>query len=178
MPALRQKNIYKGEAGMKEIPLTQGTFAIVDDEDYEWLNKYKWFLSISCSSAYATRSARREEGRQHTIFMHREILQCDRGFVIDHKNGNHLDNRRSNLRVATRSQNAANAKKRRTGSSRYKGVAWYKPRKQWISQITRKGLSSVIGFFDDEIDAAKAYDAAALEEYGEFARPNFPQVKL
>jgi hypothetical protein len=106
--------------------------------------------------------------------MHREIMNEPKGFMVDHKNNGSLDNRRANLRVATRSQNNQNVPKRKNTSSRFIGVCFNKEHKKWCAYISYEGKSIWLGYFGDEIDAAKTYDRAAMKYYGEFARLNFP----
>ncbi len=157
----------------KLIPLTQGKFAIVDDGDYEFLIQWKWKYS---NHGYAVRNHHigMVDGKriQKRIYMHRLIIGALSGQYTDHINGEVLDNRRCNLRICTNQQNAANSKKWSIAtSSKYKGVSWDKVNKKWTAQIggeERKHL----GRFSSEIEAAKAYNKAALERHGEFAMLN------
>ena len=116
-------------------------------------------------------------GRQSSILSHRMVFYLAYGELpqfVDHIDGDKLNNRPSNLRSATRSQNAQNKRSGKGSSSKYLGVLWIKPRRKWRAQIRIEGASCAIGHFTDEIDAAKAYDAKARELFGEFANPNFP----
>jgi hypothetical protein len=144
--------------------------AIVDDADFEWLNKYKWRLS---NAGYADRNT--FISGQASISMHRQILGLEYGDgkECDHINGDRLDNRRENLRIVTRQQNSWNRIKSVGCTSQYKGVHWSARNKKWKSAIRRKHL----GTFTDEADAARAYDAAARELFGEFAHLNFPDQR-
>jgi len=150
---------------MKEIQLTRGKFTLVDDEDYEWLNQWKWHYT---HYGYA---ARRSE-RHVIVLLHRLVLCAPKGSEVDHANGDRLDNRRVNLRFCTRSQN--NANKRLTwGRSKYKGV-WLQQPGRWVSEAKKDGVKHRMGTYDTEEDAARAYDEAAKKLFGEFARLNFP----
>lgn len=154
---------------MKEIELTQGKVALVDDEDYEALMQYKWFALYDGWNWYAKRGRRKSDGLGPCkIWMHRIILKLADGERADHINRNGLDNQRSNLRVATRSQNAANSKRRSTNTSGYKRVSFRKDHGKWQAHIG----SRRIGYFNTPLEAAIAYNEAALEFYGEFARIN------
>jgi len=158
---------------MKKIKLTKNKFALVDDEDFEYLDRWKWRFT---SKGYAARSQRigpRVEGKQKTIYMHRIVNQTPIGHETDHHNGNRLDNQKSNLRPCTRSQNRMNSDKRASCTSKYKGVSWKKQDSIWVAQVKVNGLRKHIGYFCSERLAAQAYDSAAIKYYGEFARLNF-----
>jgi hypothetical protein len=152
----------------KQIPLTRGYTTIVDDEDFDELSKYKWHCS---SYGYAIRIIRIGLKRK-TIWMHRLIVGTPDGMDTDHINGNRLDNRRTNLRVCTTTQNVRNATKRENTSSRFKGVYWCKRVSKWMARVSLNSKGIYLGYFDDEIDAAKAYNEAAQKHYGEFAKLN------
>ena len=162
---------------MKEILLSRGKVALVDDEDFEWLNQWKWSLSQLGTNRkyrsiyYAHRTQWYKNGVQRDISMHRLILDAPKGLEVDHIDGNGLNNQRSNLRLCTRTQNARNARRRKNGSSRFKGVC--KTREgRWNARIYANGKRANLGVFKNEADAARAYDAAAAEAFGEFARLN------
>ena len=159
---------------MKKIPLTQGKFAIVDDEDYERLSKHKWYAQKTKNTWYAVRTI--GDGKeQKTILMHREILNIPKGFGTDHINHNGVDNKKGNIRRCNQSQNLQNKRKTK-GTSRYKGVSWYGRHKKWYVQIVHNGQWHGLGYYDNEILAAKAYDRRAKELFGEFACLNFGNV--
>lgn len=151
----------------KLIPLTQGKFAIVDADDYEFLMQWRWFAENSKKNRYYARA----NIKAKKIRLHRLILNDPQGFQIDHINGDTLDNRRCNLRIATHSQNNQNRRKTK-GRSKYKGVYFYKPYSNWRAQIQIDGVMKFIGYYPCEESAAKAYNEAALKYFGEFARLN------
>ena len=157
---------------MKQIALNgkhgKGKFALVDDEDYEELMKYRWNVS---SKGYATRG-KVEDGVYKMIRMHRVIMKAGTVLFVDHINHNRLDNQKNNLRFCTHQENSMNQKKRKNATSKYKGVHWRKDIKKWRSRITINMKRICLGTFDSEIKAAKAYNAKAKELFGEFAHLN------
>ena len=153
---------------MKEIKLTQGKTAIVDDEDFEEVSKYKWY----CHGGYAERVVARDGERQTSVRMHVSIMGGKAGFEIDHINGNPLDNRKENLRHVTGAQNQHNQNARGGGTSKYKGVSWKKTDKRWRSQITIGGKVYCLGSYKSEQDAAYVYNAWAESFFGNCARLN------
>ena len=159
---------------MKEIPLTQGYVALVDDDDYEVLMRYIWYAvkPTMSTSFYAMRWVRFPDGTRKGIYMHREVLSVPPGMQTDHRNRNGLDNRRGNLRACTRAQNNANRPKRPGCTSRFKGVSWDNHEGRWRATIKLNGPQVQLGQFDDERDAARAYNAAATKHFGEFALLN------
>jgi hypothetical protein len=151
--------------------LTQGRAALVDDADYLLLSRHKWHYH---RSGYAARSeyigTGRKDNRFRTVYMHRVIIDAPPGAVVDHINGDRLDNRRVNLRLCTAAENARNM--RVEGAIPYKGVSL--DRGRFRASITHEGRIIKIGRFDDAVAAARAYDDRARELFGEFARLNFP----
>jgi len=114
--------------------------------------------------------------KRKRIWMHREVIDVPANMICDHVNRNGLDNRKANLRPATVSQNLCNRPKRRTKTrSKYKGLEWDKIQKKWKVRIQLNGRKTYLGSFDNELDAAKAYDNAARKCHGEFACPNFTE---
>ena len=157
---------------MKKIKLANGKgFALVDDEDYEELSRYHWQAKRRRHATYACRGAR-IDGRQTKINMHRQIMSAAADMEVDHVNHNGLDNQRSNLRLATRSQNMRNSRKRKGTSSRYKGVYWQKDRSAWRAQAYLNGKLIYLGTFRDEDDAARAYNDWLAENAPKFGTFN------
>jgi hypothetical protein len=177
VPDLRREGV---DLMTKEIPLTQGFFALVDDEDYEALNKFKWHVDERKDGKdwRAVRSLpRTKTGPRKTIFMHRFILNANDGQIVDHKNGNGLDNRRANIRLCSQGQNLANMRNTQHHSSRFKGVYWYERVKKWQVNIRKDGRTQYLGRFYSEEVAARVYDAKAKELFGDFAKLNFEEVR-
>lgn len=143
-----------------------GKEALVSAEDYEHLAAYRWFLSCY---GYVVRS----EISTQTIYMHRVVAKTPRIMHTDHLNHNRLDNRRENLRVCTHAENMRNSRGMLKASSAYKGVSAKRGRHKWRARIKVGGVERHLGHFPSEIDAALAYDAAAKQHFGEFAKTNF-----
>jgi hypothetical protein len=159
----------------RRIPLTQGYFAVVDPVVYYVLVKFKWRLCKNKrkKTLYAERSIRKSTGRYSRLLMHCQLMpDVPPGLLIDHANGDGLDNRLSNLRPATVAQNAWNARPRKSRAG-YKGVAWAKDKNLWRGNICVNGKRIHLGYFRTSVAAARAYDAAARKYFGEFARLNF-----
>lgn len=157
---------------MRLIPLPSGDAAIVDDSDYEQLSRFSWRRN---TNGYVVRNKPRDaDGRRGTAFMHREILGLSASDPdVDHRNRNRLDNRRENLRRATEAENRVNSAKQAGCSSRFKGVTWHRQMGRWQSALMADGRCAYLGLYADEVAAAKAYDAAALARFGQFAHLNF-----
>lgn len=157
---------------MKRIPLTQGQFAIVDDEDYDYLMRWKWRLLKGNNTYYAITSIYRKHKRT-TESMHRMILKPKDGRWVDHKDRNGLNNTRLNIRTCSKSQNGQNKIPAKNARSKYKGVVWHERLKKWKAHIYLNRRDIYLGVYVNEQDAAKAYDTKAKELFGEFARLNF-----
>lgn len=153
---------------MKSHQLKCGAVVFVDDADYEAIAQFDWHLS---DKGYVIRRVRTLGGPKKTIRMHCVIFgQTD--LDVDHADGNKLNNCRSNLREATRTLNNANSKPRKGCSSQFKGVAWHCRYRKWWAYINCAGKRMCLGYHDDEIAAARAYNTAAPQIFGEFARLN------
>jgi hypothetical protein len=164
---------------MKTIALTRNLVAIVDDEDYEYLNQWKWRAMKQRNYFYAQRKSV-VNGKHTFIIMHRLILNVPHGLLTDHINHDTLDNRKENLRVCTKQQNGQNrVKQQKESISKYKGVSRYRNQhyiegkfKSWMAQIVINQKNYYLGSFDTEVEAAIAYNKSATECFGEFAKLN------
>ncbi len=160
---------------MKTIPLTQGQIALVDDFNFDWLSRWKWYARKGRQTWYAVRNIFVPGKGQRPVSMHREILKLtDPKIHGEHRDGNGCNNQIENLRPASGIQNGRNRKKNRANTSGYKGVCWRKDHKKWHAQITILCRTRSLGYFTDPVLAAHAYDSAARKHFGEFARLNFP----
>jgi hypothetical protein len=163
--------------GSRVIPLTQGQVTIVDEEDYDWLNQWKWFAVYSPRGRYfyTRRNNKNEQGKPEWEHMHRLITGAKPGQITDLINRNTLDNRRSNLRLVTHIESVRNRKMQRHNTSGYRGVTFNKKSSKWQAQISVENDCLYLGVYQHPQDAAKAYDKAALKYYGhDFAQLNFP----
>ena len=168
------RSLIYGNA-FRRIPLPKRKFAVVSPEDYQRLNKFKWYVQTNASTSYAVRYVRVGISKKYAlVWMHREVVPAPKGMFVDHINHIGLDNRRTNLRLATRRQNMYNRRKlRKNTTSLFKGVYWRSDTKCWRANITVDGKRIRLGQFNSQIDAAKAYDDAARKHHGQFAVLNF-----
>ena len=162
-----------------EVPLTQGYTTFVDEEDWEKVceivgSNRKWHVTRGQHGNLYARCTVKRNGVKRQYKLHRLILDAPAGMEVDHRDGDGLNNRRSNLRLATVAQNHRNRRKT-YGSSRFLGVSATK-HGTWKSQIKAEGRVKHLGTFKNEVDAARAYDAAAVMYHGEWAAPNFPEL--
>jgi hypothetical protein len=160
----------------RKIYLDEGKWTILDAEDYYRYAGFKWCIGGDKGKFYAIRGQMISPADSKIVRLHRLIMNAPEGLLIDHKNNNGLDNRRANLRLATHSQNMQNRRKRRSNTtSRFIGVSFDRSRGKWKAQIKYQGKYINLGRFDSEIEATRAYDAAARKYRGEFARLNFSE---
>lgn len=154
----------------REIPLTQGFVALVDDEDYERvIAAGKWHASVEAHTVYARHKVRGKQIRLHTFLTGWSLA--------DHINGDGLDNRRANLRKATSVQNACNRRLSSENTSGFKGVSRKTGSARWTARIKTQGKAIHLGYFSTPQEAARAYDMAARELHGAFAHLNFPRIE-
>ena len=154
---------------MREIVLTQNQVALVDDEDYEWLNQWKWYADKpkTGDTFYAYRNSSTVNGKRHRIAMHHEVAGYPlKSFEIDHESGRGLDNQRSNLRHVTKRENQQNRKNGKKKSSQYPGVYWNKARRKWQVNISINNKTKYLGNFVNEKEAYETY-CQAVSELGE-----------
>lgn len=159
-----------------QIELSSGNFVIVDEDDYAHLSQWRWreHTGTATRNKHVGTIGNWRDGRRKDIciFMHREIMNAPLGMDVDHINGDRLDNRKSNLRVCTHAENRRNTKTPTTNKSGYKGVSWCIRDNKWIAFITLNGKSKNLGRYIDIMDAARAYNNAAIKYFGEYARIN------
>jgi hypothetical protein len=156
---------------LKTIEMKSGAVVLLDDEDHEVLSAYRWFARPGRHTCYAMRK-RRVGGKDIVVLMHRQIMAAPAGLVVDHIDGNGLNNQRSNLRLCTSAENIRNQPKRRVTPSRYKGVFVCGTTGRWFVKILAHNRQIFLGRFASEHAAARAYNEAAQQFFGEFANLN------
>lgn len=151
----------------KKLPLNQGRFALIDDEDFERASQFKWFCD---THGCAARNVKKSDGSWGMQTLSRFIMNAPSGVYVDHIHGDRMDNRKSQLRFCTNQQNNCNKGKYKNNKSGFKGVFWSKSLCKWTAQICVNGKRIHLGYFADIIESASAYATAAEEYHGEFAR--------
>jgi len=157
---------------MKKIPLTQGKFALVDDEDYETLMQWKWHIDQGYAKRGECIDKTRGARKYRIVLMHRKIMNTPESMDVDHIDHNKLNNQKANLRNVTKSQNNMNRKSEEGSTSKYKGVFWNRGKGRWTAKIGINKRQKYIGSFSNEIEAAKAYNKVALKLFGSYALIN------
>ena len=174
----RESFLFARVTKMKKIPLTQGKYAIVDDEDYESAIRFKWHIiqSPKKTNHYARNTMAmgyiNNKRRYCHIYLHRLIMRPPIGMEVDHINHDGLDCRRTNMRICSKIQNLHNSRIYKNNHSGYKGVSLSKSRNKWRARIQHRGKLISLGYYSDKLDAAKAYNQKAKELYGVFAYLN------
>lgn len=153
------------------VPLTQNLFSVVDAVDAKMVGRYCWQARRGTHTDYAIRTSRATGEPKSTVFMHRLILNPPRDMEVDHRDGDGLNNRRTNLRMCSHVQNSRNQRSR-CGSSEYKGVSWDGNAQKWRASIKQEGRCVYLGSFGTEVSAARAYNEAAVNRFGQFACVN------
>ena len=173
-PPRRHRKV--GNDLMKTIELSQGKVTLVDDEDYRWLRQISWYAALIGGNYRDHWYAVTTDKAHHK--MHRVIMRAPPGMVVDHIDGDGLNNQKTNLRIVSVAQNAVNRRKSKRArgvvpTSKFKGVNFYATSGRWVARIQRNRVNTHLGYFDVEEDAARAYDEAAKSLHGEFACLNF-----
>ena len=150
----------------RRIDLLNGRSALVDADVFEILNGTPWHVVARCYAASGVRVA----GKKVCVYLHRVIMDAPTGVDIDHINGDTLDNRRANLRMASHGENIRNSKKPQNNTSGFKGVYWHKQAKKWLAQIKCEAKHHYLGLFDTAEEASLVYETAARKLFGEFYR--------
>lgn len=160
---------------MRTIPLTQGFRALVDDEDFEELSRFRWHAHRSGRGGYrivAMRNSPTINGRQTKIYMHRQVLDAPPGSEVDHKDRNPLNNQKNNIRITGRRSNAGNRKLNGDNTSGFKGVHWDRRDRRWRARMWFNGKAKRLGYFDTALDGALVYDTAVRKLRDEHATTN------
>jgi len=149
----------------------------IDDEDWLVVSQYRWYVNYSkCTKTFYVRRNIYANGKQTVMRLHRMLLLAKKGEIVDHKNNDTLDNRKSNLRLCTYSENKMNSTiHKESKTSKYKGVGFHKDRQKYQAYIRVNGKQFYLGLYESEIDAAKAYDKKAIELFGDFKKLNIPE---
>jgi len=164
--AIRQIRI---EGKIAFVPLTKGYTAIIDADDAWLVCGWNWCANVFKNTVYAARGEV-TTGKKKTIALHRVITSAPDALHVDHRNGDGLDNRKSNLRLVTRSQNMSNRRVNQNNTSGFKGVSWNKRKSKWQSQIQQNRSRKRLGYFHTPEEAHAAYCEASARLHGEFGR--------
>lgn len=153
-----------------KIKLTQNKIALVDECDFDKLNKFKWYAMYDGYNYYAVRSPKKKNGKRNAIRMHREIMNNPKGKVVDHRDGNGLNNRRSNLRICTQSQNSKNQGLKKNNTSGLKGVSFNKKNSKWVARISVNNKRIHLGSFNSKEKAYEKYCNASKKYHKEYSK--------
>lgn len=162
----------------RELALRNGGVTLVDADDYDWLNKFKWQMLTTPQGRHYVQRSVKVAGKVHSQFLHRLIMDAPKGMVVDHVNNDGLDNRRSNLRVTTQSRNLMKQTPRKTSTSQYRGVSLYKYTGRWTAKARVDGREYPLGYFGTEEEAARAYDRLVYDLTHDLAFLNFPNEAI
>jgi len=165
--------LFRYGSAFRKIDLGLGYFTILDPHDYYCVKNFKWWAHSNGSNIYAARTAITPDLQSRIIYLHRQIMNPPENLVVDHRFGHTLDNRRQNLRNVTHAENMRNRRKQKNTSSKYIGASFRKSRQTWDANIRVNGKKIFLGSFKNELDAAKAYDAAAKKYLVKNIRLNF-----
>lgn len=159
---------------MKELNLTQRKIALVDDEDYEKVRYFRWYAYYdpAMRSFIPQRNITEEDGTRRTIYLHRFVMNAPKGSVVDHIDHDTLNCQKSNLRICTHAQNMLNRRVYKNNKTGFKGVEWRPEKNKFVARIRADNKKIHLGYFTDKVEAAKAYNTAAIKYHGEFANLN------